>query len=111
MLHIILVTAPKAEAPQLARRLLRERLIACANLVPQVQSIFWWKGKLDSTRETLLILKCPTRNVRRVLKRVRELHPYEVPEILALPVTAAHRPYAQWVLRETKGAQFISPRG
>ncbi len=102
MLHLVLITAPKTAAPKLARILLRERLIACANLVPQMQSIFWWAGKLDSARETLLILKCPSRNVKRVLKRVRELHPYETPEILALRVTAADKRYARWVLREAR---------
>ena len=102
MLCIFLVTVPPRKAGPLARALLEERLIACASLLPGVRSLYWWKGKLARTGETLLLLKTPKRNASRLLKRVRELHPYEVPEILVLPVAQAYQPYADWVLREAR---------
>jgi len=99
--RVILVTAPRKEAERLARRLLEERLVACANLVRDVRSLYWWQGRLGKATETLLILKAPRRNVERLIRRVKELHPYEVPEIVALPVEKAYRPYAEWVEKET----------
>ena len=101
-LRLILVTAPEKEAPELARTLLEERLIACANLLPGVQSLYWWEGKIDAGSETLLILKCPARNVKRLMHRVKELHSYSTPEILALHVAQAHPLYAAWVMQEAR---------
>lgn len=102
MLRVLLVTAPKEKAPGLARALLKERLIACANLIPGATSLFWWQGKIDTARETLLVLKAPARNVRKLLSRIPALHPYEVPEVLVLHVPEAFKPYAVWVESETK---------
>ena len=108
-LRLVLVMAPAKEAPQLARRLLEERLIACANLLQGVQSLYWWEGKIDSGKETLLILKCPAKNVRKVLKRVKELHSYTTPEIISLKVAKAHQPYVDWVLKEAQPARAGKP--
>ncbi|MBI3831528.1 MAG: divalent-cation tolerance protein CutA [Planctomycetes bacterium] len=102
MLRVLFVTAPAIQAERLARKLLGERLIACANLIPGVKSLYWWQGKIDDSSETLLILKTPVRNVKALLKRIPALHPYSVPEILVLPVAAAHKPYAIWVEDEAK---------
>ncbi|MCW8129471.1 MAG: divalent-cation tolerance protein CutA [Planctomycetota bacterium] len=102
MLRVLLVTAPKEKAEGLARALLKERLIACANLLPGATSLFWWDGKIDTARETLMVLKAPARNVRKLLARIPALHPYDVPEVLVLNVAAAYRPYAKWVDAETK---------
>ena len=111
MIRIVFVTAPAKAAETLARRLLQERLIACANLLPGVKSLFWWQGRLDQARETLLVLKAPARNIRKLLARVKALHPYDVPEILVLPVAAAHAPYARWVLKEARPAKVSGRRG
>lgn len=102
MFRVILVTAPPAAAGKLARQLLRERLIACANLLPGVRSLYWWKGRMESARETLILMKTPARQVSRLMRRIRQLHPYEVPEIVALPVARAHKPYAEWVAAEAR---------
>ena len=95
---VVLVTCPtRSNALVLAEAVLRKRLAACANLVPGIESRFWWQGKIDRARETLLILKTTARQVARLRTAVLALHPYDVPEIIALPITAAHPPYLQWV--------------
>src|SRR5262245_22944651 len=104
-LRVILVTAPRREAEPLARKLVAERLAACANLLPGVTSLYWWKGKLERSAETLIVLKTPARNVRRLLKRVKALHSYTVPEFLALGVLEANPDYAKWARTETRGAR------
>jgi len=95
--RVILVTAPEKEAERLARKLVEERLAACANLVPHVTSLYWWEGKLNRDGETLIVLKTAPRLVTRLLKRMKELHSYQVPEFLALPVLEANPDYAKWV--------------
>ena len=100
---MILVTAPEKEAERLARKLVEERLAACANLVPQVTSLYWWEGKLNRDGETLIVLKTAPRLVTKLLKRMKELHSYQVPEFLALPVLEANPDYAKWVHEVTSG--------
>ena len=103
MFRMILVTAPAKDAEKLGRQLLEERLIACVNLIPHVKSLFWWQGKIDNANEVLLVLKTPKKNIKRLMKRVAELHPYEVPEIVVLRVENAWKPYAKWVKQEATG--------
>ncbi len=95
-LRVILATAPEREAEGLARRLLEERLIACANLLPGVTSLYWWKKKLHRDAETVIVMKTPARNVAKLLKRLKALHSYDVPEFLALPVREASPEYVTW---------------
>lgn len=102
MFRVIFVTAPAQEAEPLARALVAERLAACANLVPGVRSLYWWQGKLETSGETLLILKAPPRNVKRLMRRVSELHSYQVPEVVVLPVRDALKAYAAWVEKEAR---------
>lgn len=99
-LRVILVTAPVAEAEGLARKLLEERLIACANLVPGVTSLYWWKKRIHRDAETLLIMKTPARKVKALLKRLKALHSYDVPEFLALPVLEGNPTYLAWAEAE-----------
>lgn len=94
----VLVTCPSMEkAAELARALVQERLIACANLVPQVRSIYTWKGALCDEPEVLMILKSTPERFEALRQRIVALHPYEVPEVLQLPVEKAHGPYLDWV--------------
>ena len=97
----ILVTAPAKEAVRLARTLVEERLAACANLLPRVTSFYWWEGKLNRDPETLIVFKTTPRRVPKLLKRLKDLHSYQVPEFLALPVREANPDYARWVHLET----------
>ncbi len=99
---VILVTASsEEEARTLARELVGSKLVACAGLLPGVQSLFHWKGKVEEEKEVLLILKSRAELFDRVEQRVRELHSYEVPEIIALPILQGSAPYLAWINEET----------
>jgi len=100
---VILVTAPdESSADNLARRLVDERLVACANILPGLRSVYRWRGTVEEASEVLLVLKARRADVGVVAERVEELHPYEVPEVIALDVTAGHAPYLDWVISETQ---------
>jgi periplasmic divalent cation tolerance protein len=101
-LRVVFVTAPEKEAETIARKLLDERLIACANLLKGVQSLYWWEGKVDESAETLMLLKTPASKINVLMKRVRELHSYSVPEFLALGILEANPAYAEWARKETE---------
>jgi periplasmic divalent cation tolerance protein len=98
---VVFVTAgSEAEAEEIARMLLEESLVACANILPAVRSIYRWKGVVEDERETLLILKTERTRLGDVKKRIREIHSYEVPEIIAVPVVGGLRAYLEWVRAE-----------
>ena len=95
---VVFVTAPSGrQAARLARDLVRRRVAACVNVIPQVESVFWWKGAIDRCRESLLVIKTSASCVPRLKAVVLQLHPYEVPEFLALPILSGHQPYLKWI--------------
>ena len=99
---VVLVTVPDASVGEaIAKALLSERLAACVNRVGGVRSLFRWQGKLDSADEQLLIVKARRSALPKVEARVKQLHPYEVPELLALPVVAGGAAYLDWLAAET----------
>lgn len=100
-LHVVLSTCPEAEAARLAEAIVGERLAACCNRVAGVASTYWWEGRLNTETEALLIFKTPAERVEALTARLGELHPYDVPEILALPVASGLEAYMAWVRRET----------
>ena len=94
----ILVTAgSRPEARRIARALLEHRLVACANIVPGVESHYWWQGKLNHAREWLLVMKTRRSRFRAVERAVKQLHSYQVPEIIALPLAAGQADYLRWI--------------
>ena len=97
---LILSTVPASESPRIAGTLVTERLVACVNAAP-VRSSYRWKGEICNDREELLVMKTRESLFPRVMERLRELHPYEVPEILAVPVWGGFPGYLGWVLEET----------
>lgn len=100
---ILLVTAPDARsAARLSDALVGERLAACVTVLPGARSTYRWKGKIERAREAVLLVKTRAALVRRVERRVRELHPYDVPEILALPVSSGEKRYLKWIEESTK---------
>ena len=95
---LVLVTAPGLKtARALAKAALQARLAACANLVPKMESHYWWQGRLESGAEVLLILKAPKARVAALEKLILAAHPYDTPEILALPLHAGTRKYLDWL--------------
>ena len=96
--RVVLVTAPDLKhARRLARGALKERLIACATLVPRVESHYVWQGATEQSREVLMILKTAPDRVAALENYVLANHPYDTPEFLVLPVTGATRKYLAWV--------------
>jgi periplasmic divalent cation tolerance protein len=99
----ILVTASsEKEAHKIANLLLTKRKAACVNIVPKVDSSFWWQGKLDSARESLLIIKTKASLLPEIVDLVKAAHSYEVPEIIALPIIGGNEDYLKWLATETK---------
>jgi periplasmic divalent cation tolerance protein len=96
-LRVVLVTAPPRSARALAKRLVEKRLAACVNLIPGVRSIYRWEGRVEESRETLLVLKTTAGALKELESAVKELHPYDVPEFVVLPVERASEAYANWV--------------
>ena len=95
---VVLVTCPRRpQAERLARLIVRERLAACVNVVPGVRSYFRWQGRIDRADEILLVIKTTFSRFPRLAATIRSHHPYDVPELIALPVSAGHPPYLAWV--------------
>ncbi len=95
---IIMVTcASKREAGKIAGSLVRKRLAGCANIVTGVESLFWWKGRVDEAREALIVVKTKSKNFRAVEREVKRLHSYDTPEIIAAPIVAGSRDYLEWL--------------
>ncbi|MDP6913545.1 MAG: divalent-cation tolerance protein CutA [Verrucomicrobiota bacterium] len=99
---VVLVTAPDMDlARHLAKGALEAKLAACANIVPVVESHYWWKGKLESSDEVLLIFKTRQQLLPKLERAVREIHPYDTPEFVALPLTTGSRKYLAWLANNT----------
>ncbi len=95
---IVLVTAPDLKtARALAKAALQAKLIACANLVPKIESHYWWQGKIESGAEVLLVLKTKKSKLAALEKMVLAGHPYDTPEFLVLPVNAGNKKYLDWL--------------
>jgi periplasmic divalent cation tolerance protein len=110
---VVLVTCASArEARKIARTLVAARLAACGNILQRpVQSIYRWKGRVDSAEEFLLVLKTSTRRFAALERQVRLLHSYEVPEIIALPIAAGSKLYLNWIGESTHPAKSYRSRG
>ncbi|HKM99037.1 MAG TPA: divalent-cation tolerance protein CutA [Candidatus Binataceae bacterium] len=99
---LILVTcANDKQAESIAQALVTERLAACVNLVGPIRSIYRWRNKVEDDSEILLLIKTRASLFPRVERRVRELHSYEVPEVMALPFQHGSPPYVAWLLEST----------
>lgn len=97
-------TAPtRDEALRIAETLVEERLIACGNVIDGMESVYRWNGKVERAREAILIAKTDRRNVELVTARILELHSYETPAVVALPIEAGSAAYLAWVENESTG--------
>jgi len=99
---VILITAPSVEEGQkIAHTLVGEHLIACVNIVSSIQSIFYWQGKVCDEKEVLLIGKTRASLFEKVSQRVKGLHSYTVPEVIALPMIKGSKDYLRWICETT----------
>lgn len=98
---IVFITTSQDEESQLiARVLLEQRKAACINIVPKITSMFWWEDNINQDKESLLIVKTRTELLDEVIRLVKEVHSYDVPEIIALPVIGGNHDYLEWIDRE-----------
>ena len=104
----VYMTAPDREtARKLADILVGERLAACANILDGMESLYWWQGKIQRAVESVCIFKTTSSAYAALEQRARELHPYEVPCIVALPVPRGHAPFLRWVGEETRDGRRL----
>jgi len=102
-LIVFMTAANMEEAVNIVRTLLEEKLIACANIVDNVSSLFWWQGKIEEENEVLAIMKSSQKLFKKLSERVAELHCYDVPEVLALPIVDGSQSYLDWLKVNLEG--------
>lgn len=101
--YIVYATAPDEEsAARIAKTVVEEQLAACANIVPRIRSIYRWQGKVEDEPESLIFFKTAGDRVTDLLARIKTLHTYDVPDIVAFPIGDGHPPYLDWVLENSR---------
>jgi len=98
---LYVTTATDADAQKLARTLVQERLVACANILGPVQSMFWWEGQVQEESEIAIVFKTQTERVDQLISRIKTLHSYECPCVVALDVKNGNQQYLNWIIKET----------
>lgn len=99
---VFVAAGSSEEAKKIADALLAERKAACVNILDKVNSLFWWHEKLDAAQEALLIIKTRAVMLNDIIKTVKKIHSYEVPEIIALPIIGGSPDYLEWISSELK---------
>lgn len=94
---VVFITVPVEKAQELADFIINNKLGACVNVVPEVNSIYWWKGKVERDKESLLVVKTSMTKLPELIKGVKSIHPYTVPEIIAMPIVAGNEDYLKWI--------------
>ena len=109
-LAVVLVTTPDLKtARKLAKAALAARLIACANLVPKIESHYWWQGKMETGKEVLMILKTTRARLAALEKLILAKHPYDTPEFIVLPLSQGNRRYLDWLARSCAAGSVGNP--
>jgi periplasmic divalent cation tolerance protein len=102
---LIYITASSAgEAEKIARALVEQRLAACTNIVPDIRSVFWWNQTVETEQEVLLMCKSTAALFPAIIKAVKALHSYEVPEIIGMPIILGAEDYLSWISSETQAS-------
>ena len=92
------VTAPdSSKAKEIAGGLVSNKLAACVNIIPGVESVYWWDGKINSDQELLLMIKSRAPHLSELTKKVISVHPYDVPEVISVPITGGSAKYLEWI--------------
>jgi len=95
---MVLITAANvSEGKKLANGLVRERLVACVNLIPRILSCYWWNGQVETSSEVLLISKTQSKKIRALVRWVKAHHSYSVPEVISLPIVSGNLEYFKWI--------------
>ncbi|MDD5688173.1 MAG: divalent-cation tolerance protein CutA [Elusimicrobia bacterium] len=100
---VVFVTAANdKEAKKIVEDVVKAKLVACANIVGKINSIYWWQGKKERAPEVLLIMKTKISLAKKLIKKIKMIHSYKVPEIIFLPIIAGNPDYLKWIGEETK---------
>ena len=94
---VVFVTVPSAKARQIAQYVISKKKAACVNIIRGATSLFWWRGNIDTAKESLLIIKTQNKLFNSLKKAIVSKHPYKVPEIIALPIILGNREYLDWI--------------
>ncbi len=101
---VVLITAPRGKGEEIARKILEERLAACINIT-SVKSLYWWQGKIEKDDEDLLVVKTRLDLLDQLARLLKQVHPYQVPELIALPLVTGLKDYIEWLVKETREAE------
>lgn len=99
---ILITTSTEKEAQKISDKLLNNKLVACVNIIKNVNSHFWWRKKIESANEILLVAKTKSKLFNEIIKTVKPMHGYDVPEIIALPIIDGNKDYLDWIKKNTK---------
>ncbi len=99
---VYMTAANRREAGKIAQALVEERLAACANVLGPIQSFYWWEGRVQNGREVALVAKTRAGKVKALIARVKALHSYECPCVVALPIEQGFPPFLKWIVDETR---------
>jgi periplasmic divalent cation tolerance protein len=99
---VLITTGSQEEARRIGDALISQKKAACVNIVPQINSLFWWEGKVEDDRESLLLVKTRAELFTEVVNAVKSIHSYDMPEIIALPIVKGSQDYLKWIGEETK---------
>lgn len=94
---VFITAASRKQAEDIASKLIEKKLAACVNILEGVKSLFWWEGKVDRAKESLLIVKSRKDRLQKIIKLARALHSYDVPEVIALPIVGGYNAYLRWI--------------
>ena len=95
--YVVFITTPTEKGEEIANFIVENKLGACVNVVKEVSSVYWWKGNIEKDKESLLVIKTSAEKFNELVKKVKEVHPYTVPEIIALPIVAGNIDYLNWI--------------
>lgn len=101
-MFVYMTAADKSEATEIGRTLVRERLAACVNILDNMVSLYWWEGSVQQGSEAVLIAKTTSELVEPLVERVKQLHSYQCPCVVALPIQAGNADYLAWIRAETR---------
>jgi len=99
---VVITTIPKENSKDLAKLILEERLCACVNIIEDINSLFWWEGKIEEAKECMLIIKTKESSLPKLKTLISNNHPYNVPEIISFKIDSINEPYFEWLNREVK---------
>ena len=99
---VYITTSGVEESRKIGRSIVEERLAGCVNVIPAIESLYWWKGKIEGDNESILIVKTKVNNIENIIKRVKEIHSYENPAILAIPIINGSKDYLDYLDAEIR---------